>query len=270
MMDTTPLPNSTLHCTQCGGELHPDEGQIFLTCPYCSSTVFLDKSQVVFHWFLAATLNENDARGALARWMSGNETVKDLDKKATLAGRTFEYFPIWYFKRKQGPKESILLQAAAATSVSELQHLPLAAGDLRKYIPSLDAQSRPPTVPLDAAVQWLVQRQVNPAEIIERALVHIPIYNFKYNYQGKTYTAVVDGASGQVFANLFPAKSEAPYAIIALLTAVIFLCLASAPVAGSLVGSEAGAGIGIAILLVGGLIAAPILIGLAAWVASKV
>ncbi len=268
-MDKSNLPDSAVNCTQCGGELHPDEGQIFLTCPYCSSTVFLDKSQVVFHWFLAATLNENDARGALARWMSGNQTVKDLDKKATLAGRTFEYFPIWYFKRKQGAKESILLQAAAATSVSELQNLPLAAGDLRKYTPTLDAQARPPTVPLTAAVEWLSQRQVNPAEIAERALVHIPIYNFKYNYQGKTYTAVVDGASGRVFANLFPAKAEAPYAIIALITAVIFLCLASIPVAGALYSANAMA-IGVAVLFIGSLIAAPILIGVAAWIASKV
>ena len=268
-MDKTALPDSAVHCTQCGGELHPDEGQIFLTCPYCSSTVFLDKSQVVFHWYLAATLNDNDARGALARWMSGNQTVKDLDKKATLAGRTFGYFPIWYFKRKQGGKESILLQNAAATSVSELQHLTLAAGDLRKYQSSLDAQADPPTVPLDAALQWLNQRQVNPAEIVERALVHIPVYNFKYNYQGKTYTAIVDGASGQVFANLYPAKSEAPYTLIALLCAVIFLCLSAAPVAGALIGDSAMA-IGIGILIVGGMIAAPILIGIAAWIASKV
>jgi hypothetical protein len=59
--------------TMCG-ELHPDEGQIFLTCPYCGSTVYLDKSQVVFHWYLAPTLDETQARASLARWMSGSQT----------------------------------------------------------------------------------------------------------------------------------------------------------------------------------------------------
>ncbi len=268
-MDTPGQSTPSINCTQCGGELHPDEDQIFLTCPYCGSTVFLDKSQVVFHWSLAATLNDNDARGALARWMSGNQTVKDLDKKATLAGKSFEYFPVWYFKRRQGTNETIILQPAAATSVSELQRLPLAAGDLEKYNPSLDSQARPPSVPLETAIQWLSQRQVPSGEIVERALVHIPLYTFKYGYQGKTYTAVVDGASGQVFANIFPAKAEAPYALIALLTAVIFLCLASAPVIGAMT-NGAGFAIGAGILLIGGLIAAPILIGLAAWIASKV
>ncbi len=269
MMETSALPDTAVNCTQCGGELHPDEGQIFLTCPYCGSTVFLDKAQVVFHWYLAATLNDNEARGALARWMSGNQTVKDLDKKATLAGRTFEYFPLWYFKRSLAGKESILLQPAAATSVTELQRLPLAAGDLRKYDPSLDAQAHPPSVPLETALQWLSQRQVNPAEIVERALVHIPIYNFKYTYQGKAYTAVVDGASGQVFANIFPAKAEAPYALIALLCAVIYLCLAAAPVAGAVAGGSAFP-IGAGVLIVGGLLVTPVLVGLAAWIASKV
>ncbi len=37
---------SRLQCTQCGGELHPDEGQLFVTCPFCNSTIYLDKSHV--------------------------------------------------------------------------------------------------------------------------------------------------------------------------------------------------------------------------------
>ncbi|MHC1782655.1 MAG: hypothetical protein AB9891_07845 [Anaerolineaceae bacterium] len=53
-----PLPSENLTCTQCGGELHPDEGQLFITCPYCSASVYLDKSKVVFHWSLAPTLSE--------------------------------------------------------------------------------------------------------------------------------------------------------------------------------------------------------------------
>ena len=99
---TDNLPIGELHCTQCGGELHPDEGQIFITCPYCSSTVYLDKSKVVFHWYLAPTLDEEKAQGSLARWMAGNSTVKDLDKKSKLIDQSFAYFPMWYFKYRAG------------------------------------------------------------------------------------------------------------------------------------------------------------------------
>ena len=92
-------PHATaLSCTQCGADLEHDQGQIFVTCNFCNSTVFLDKAQVVFHWYLVPTLDAEKARSALFRWMAGNDTVKDLDRKASNLIVSFEYFPLWYFK----------------------------------------------------------------------------------------------------------------------------------------------------------------------------
>jgi predicted RNA-binding Zn-ribbon protein involved in translation (DUF1610 family) len=267
----TSLPQTTLNCTQCGGELHPDEGQVFLTCPYCSSAVYLDKSRVVFHWYLAPTLDEDKARAALARWMAGNQTVKDLDRKSQVAGSTFEYFPVWYFKRRdKSGREQVLLEPAAATSVSELRNIQLPAGDLRKYESQLDAQAHPPSVPLPTALEWLAGRGVPGEEIAEQSLVHIPLYTFKYIYQQQPYTAVVEAGTGSVFANIFPAKAEAPYLLAGGLTALVFLCLALFPVFGGLVNSGEGVGIGLAACAGLGIVAAPLLFALAAWVAAKI
>lgn len=272
-MSATPSsPASQLNCSQCGGELHPDEGQIFLTCPFCSSTVFLDKSRVVFHWYLAPTLDEPKGRAALARWMGGNQTVKDLDKKARLGGASFEYFPLWYFKTRD-PKgnERIWLEPAAATSISELKQLKLPAGDLRKYESRLDSQAHMPTVPLDTVQDWLAERLPPGAATVEMALVHIPLYTFKYQYQGQSYTALVEGATGAVFANIFPAKAEAPYLLAGGLSAAVFLCLATLPLGGALVdGSGGGLAIGAGLCLGLGVLAAPLLFALAMWVAAKV
>jgi hypothetical protein len=162
-----------------------------------------------------------------------------------------------------------MLEPAAATSVSELRRLILPAGDLRKYVSSLDGDAHMPSVPLDAALGWLEQRQVPAAEIVERALVHIPMFTCKYTFKGNTYTAVVEGATGEVFANIFPAKSEAPYLLAGGLTGGIFLCLATIPVIGALAGGNS-AGLGVAICVGGGLVAAPFLFALAAWVAAKI
>jgi predicted RNA-binding Zn-ribbon protein involved in translation (DUF1610 family) len=258
-------------CTQCGGELHPDEGQIFLTCPFCGSTVFLDKSQVVFHWYLAPTLDEAKARGSLARWMAGNDTVKDLDKKAKLLSSTFEYFPIWHFKRQfENGSEQFLHHPAAATSVTEIRQINLPAGDLRKYDASLEAKSHPPTVPLETALGWLAFQNIPAGQIVERSLVHIPVYTFKYSYQAGSYTALVEGATGTVFANLYPAKAESPYRLAGGLAALVFLILATFPVMGALIDGTEGAGIGLIGCSGLGLIAAPALFALAAWVAAKV
>ncbi len=268
-METPPVA-TLLTCTQCGGELHPDEGQFFLTCPYCGTTVYIDKTQVVFHYYLAPTMNETEGRGFLSRWMAGNQTVKNLDQKSRVVGTTFEYFPLWYFKRHTANREEVLLEPAAATSVSELKKLILPAGDLRKYDSSLDSQSRPPSVPLEASLTWLEQRQIPRSEIVERSLVHIPLYTFKYEYQGKPYTTVVEAATGNVFANIYPAKAEAPYQMAGCAAALVYLILATIPLFGAAAGGGGGATIGLVLCSALGLVAAPFLFALAAWVAAKV
>lgn len=265
------LPVNVFTCTQCGGELHPDEGQSFLTCPYCGSTVYLDKRLAVFHWYLTPTLDEVKARSVLARWMAGDQTVKDLDKKARLVSSAFHYFPFWYFKRRnRDDREEILLEPAAAISVSELRNLKLPAGDLCRYNPEVDSQAVEPTVPLDAVLGWLEERGVRRAELIERSLVHIPLYVFKYNFQSRDYTAVVEGSTGSVFANIYPAKAEAPYLLMGGITGAVFLCLALVPVISAVAGVEEYFPIGLAVCSGLGVIAIPLLFALAAWVATKV
>jgi predicted RNA-binding Zn-ribbon protein involved in translation (DUF1610 family) len=267
----TPAQITTqFNCTQCGGELHPDEGQIFLTCPFCSATVYLDRSRVVFHWYVAPTLDEGAARGALFRWMSGSQTVKDLDRKARVLGHSFEYFPLWYYKHRDPKGESVTLQPAAATSISELASLRLPAGDLRRYDDSLDSQAHPPSVPLQAGLEWLKGRGSNIESISETALVHVPVFIYKYDYQGQTFTTLVDAASGTVLANRFPAKSEAPYWMVGGVTALLFLCLALFPIMGLFVDEEVGLMIGLAVCSGVGVLAAPFLFMWAFVVASKV
>ncbi len=267
----TPAPAAQLRCTQCGAELHPDEGQRFVTCPNCTSAVYIDKTRVVFHYALAPTVDAERARGLLAQWMAGNDTVKDLDRKAQVIGQTFEYFPLWYFKHRAGGQEKIDLEPAAATSVSELRALRLPAGDLQRYDPSLDAQAHAPTVPLPTALGWLAQRGVPATAVAETALVHVPLYTFKYAFQNKTYTAIVEAATGKTVANLFPAKAEAPYQLAGCLTALVFLVLAFVPViTAAVLGSEEGYFTGLAVCLGLGCLAAPVLFGFAAWVAAKV
>jgi hypothetical protein len=146
----------------------------------------------------------------------------------------------------------------------------LPAGDLRKYDPNLDPQAHPPSVPLQAALSWLQERQIPQEEIVERALVHIPLHTFKYSFQGKPYTALVEAGTGGVFANIFPAKSESHYLLAGGLTALVFLCLATFPIFGALANGESGVLIGLGACSGSGLLAALALFALAAWVAAKI
>jgi len=148
--------------------------------------------------------------------------------------------------------------------------LNLPAGDLRKYNPDLDSQAVTPSVPLVAAQDWLAGRGVPRDEVAERALVHLPLYSFKYTYKNNPYTAVVEGATGKVLANIFPAKAETPYRTVGCLTAGVFLLLASFPIIGALIDGAAGFGVGMLVCSGTGLVAVPLLFAAAAWVAQKV
>jgi len=81
---------------------------------------------------------------------------------------------------------------------------------------------------------------------------------------------VVEAATGRVLANIYPAKAEAPYLIAGGLAALVFLCLATFPVIGAISNGSAGAGTGFLLCAGAGVIAAPILFAVAAWVAAKV
>jgi hypothetical protein len=104
----------------------------------------------------------------------------------------------------------------------------------------------------------------------EQSLVHVPLYPVKYNYQGKSYTVMVEAAAGGVFSNIYPAKAEAPYLAVGLITALVFLCLSSIPVIYSANGGQNDAWIGLGICSGIGVVVAPLLFALAAWVAAKV
>jgi hypothetical protein len=190
--------------------------------------------------------------------MSGSQTVKDLDKKAQVVGQSFEYFPIWYFLINDHNTEKVLLQPAAATSITEIKQLSLPAGDLKPHNSAIESQSVAPTIPLDAAKAWTMSRSTLGSQVKQSSLVHIPIYIFKYAYKNQTYTAMVEAGTGQVLANIFPAKAEAPYLMAGGLTALVYLVLAVIAL-----GSPD-------LALVLGLIAAPFLFFFAIMIASRV
>jgi DNA-directed RNA polymerase subunit RPC12/RpoP len=205
-----------IKCTQCGADVTVQQDETFIECPYCASALFLDKKKVVFHYLIHPNFKPNEAEGNLKRWMSGNHTVKDLDLKATGIKSEFYYFPVWYFKTKDASGDKIHLQPAASTSVSEIKKLQIPAGALKFYEKDTynEHEIVKPDVLYDSAQAWLKNSGTPLENIREAALVHIPFYQFHYTFGGQSYTALVEASSGQVYANIYPAKSEAPFRVL--------------------------------------------------------
>lgn len=215
-----------VQCPQCGAGVNVIEGQTFLTCEYCSSAIYIDKSQVVFHHMLDPTIDQPDAQASLKRWMAGSKTVKDLDKEAVVTQTEFIYFPIWYFKLMQNGEEVIKVQPASPTPIPDIKELSIPAGSLRFYNEE-DAGNpaiQEPHVLYSSAVEWLVNEGVKMSDITQSAIVHIPLYIFHYKYKDGLFHAVVDGASSKVMTAEFPPKSELPYLVVgAGATALFFI-----------------------------------------------
>ncbi len=246
-MDPVPRPVQLL-CRQCSAPLPVEQGSEFVVCSYCSTTNVVEKGRTVFQYAVRDTVREDAAEKALRRWMAGNQTIKGLDRKAKIENPLFEHFPMWLVKTAVEDQENIYLEPAAALSVSELKHITIPAGDLEPYDFELDGTAVSATVPFEAMMSWLKdEHQIEISKVKEVALVHLPIYVFKYEYDDRRYTAVVDAASGKVFANIYPSKWEVPYLALGALAFAIYFCAALVPAGGFALNDVSGLGLGVLI-----------------------
>lgn len=207
--------STQLLCKQCAAALVVEQGAKYATCEYCGTVNFLDKSEAVLHYAVRPTIDDTQAAAALRRWMAGNHTTKGLDTDAKIESQTFQLFPMWLARTEQDGRETVHLKPAAALSIVELGNLRVPASDLEPYDYSMDGDAIRPTVPVTAVRVWLLDNEgVSAGAIREISLVHVPIFQFKYHYKDESYTALVDAATGQVFAAIYPEKFELPYVSI--------------------------------------------------------
>ena len=267
----TASPKTEILCHQCAAVLPVEQGSQFVTCEFCGATNFVDKSGAVLHYAVRATVDETAASAALRRWMGGNATVKDLDKKAAIERPSFQQFPMWLIRVNQNGQEKVVLEPAAALSVFQLTELSIPASDLEPYDHTMDGDALAPTVPLETVRKWLADNQkIAAGQIKESSLVHLPLFVFKYQFEGRAYTAVVDAASSQVFASVYPSKREVPYMAIGSLGCALYFCAALIPAITFFATDGLGLIWGIlGYILVAILLAAPIF-GIAAYVSSRV
>jgi len=221
------LTSSKIICPQCAGENEVPIDEKFTECVFCGSAIYIDKKKIVSHFVINSNFKKEEAEGNLRRWMAGNFQVKDLDRLAQISQVTFYYFPMWYFKTDKSAGEVIYLQPATSTPISEIKKIDIPAGNLKVYNKKDFNESDfiNPDVLFDSAQSWLKESGVNPETIAASNLVHIPFYHFYYNYNGKQYSSLVEASSGKVYANLWPAKSEAPFRILFALCIVAFFLI---------------------------------------------
>lgn len=195
-----------------------------MECVFCGVSLFVDRSGIVGHYLLPRLLDADQARAALKRWMAGNDTVKDLDRKSSIEAVEAITFPVWMFRSRQKGGEAAHIEPAAATPIPQIADLKIPAGELQPYEAESGALERAQaTVPMETARGWLSQRGVE--NVFESSLVALPLWRCRYSLEGFSYQAFVDGSTGEVMATVFPEKAEAPYYLVAGLGMLVFVAL---------------------------------------------
>jgi hypothetical protein len=153
--------------------------------------------------------------------MAGNETVKGLDRQSQAQSIEPLTFPMWLFRARTDAGEVVFVEPAAPTPIPQVADLEVPAGKLEPFRePAESVRSIEPTVPLETARGWVEQRGVQ--RVTETALVEVPFWHCRYEYDGRVYRALVEGSTGTVLAAVYPEKAESPYVLIAVLGLVLF------------------------------------------------
>lgn len=211
-----------------------EAGTKFVTCGYCGSQIFIDRSGAGFYYIIPFQVDEGGAVGIFKRWAAGPTKAKDLDQRAQLAGAKRAYFPVYQFKRDVGGKEVVLVEPAGSTTLPGLHELKVPAGDLRIFDAKYDTGGVELLKPDIEMAPYLKELPGAPKE---QALVYFPIWTLDYVFEQARYKVVIDGSSGEVFAADFPQRGSGPYLAVAGIGLAAFfgetLMTAEAPLLGA-------------------------------------
>jgi hypothetical protein len=208
------------NCPKCNAKVEFEVGTKFTKCNYCSSQIYIDRSGAGFYYIIPFSVQEKDAIGLFRRWAAGPTKAKDLDKRAQLAGVKRQYFPVYQFKRDLDGKEEIKIEPAGSTTLPGLHSLKVPAGDLKIFDGSYNAEGVELIKPDIEMSSYLSQLSGKPKE---QALVYFPIWKVDYVLDQKRYEVVVDGSSGEIFADTYPSRGSTAYITVAGIGFVAFL-----------------------------------------------
>lgn len=212
-----------IKCSQCGAQVPIEKDSDFIRCPYCETALYVDTDRTVMHYQLDSPLTQQDLAPLIQRQLA----YLEINDQVTLHSSEFFYFPFWRLDTALGASVVI---PAAAPPVEDMLQVKSPAGDLKLFRPELSVEHevREPELLLDDALVEARKLLDNPSiDFRATALLHLPVHRVQYQCSNGLYTAMVMGATGEVFADLWPPgpqkQKDRVLGTIALLAFMLFL-----------------------------------------------
>jgi hypothetical protein len=209
-------------CNKCGARIELDTQMKSVACTYCGTRLYIDRSGALFCYILPfQTIVDTmeKANDLFRRWCAGPLLAKGAETGAQISLMKRAYFPVYMFKRNIQSREAVFVEPAKSTLLPGMHMLKVPAGDIKIYDNSIstgDAEVIAPDIKMDS---YLPQLAGQP---IEQSLVYFPIWEIRYVFEGKNYSVVIDGSSGEVFVSEFPHRVQTAYVTIAVAGFIAF------------------------------------------------
>ena len=209
----------TLKCPKCGAPFEYEPGMKFKKCDYCGTMIYIDKSRVMFYYIIPFSIKDGDVASLFKRWASGSKMAKGLEN-SIIKSINKMYFPVYRFVRNVDNREKVIIKPAKTTLLSGLSNLKIPPGDMKIFDSKFNtgnAKVVQPELSMDTYLKEL------PGEAKEQELVFFPIYELRYEFNGKEYSSVIDGSTGEFFTSYYPPRSSFPYMLIGATVFVLSL-----------------------------------------------
>jgi len=239
-----------IRCSNCGGPVAFEPGEIVATCKYCGYTTVIEtgKAFTFEHSMLLNKYDPTQIEDSIKDWMrTGFLKPSDLAKRSKIIEKTLIYLPFWavslkaesnykgIFERitppvvKEGKIEReydwLVLARKASEFPTKEYDVPL-QGKIPYDFRKIEAFAKVLNSEIDKndAVElakqqieehhhYLVQQDVdkiiemkNEIDIKQVVYLHAPIWFVKYEYKGKAYQLLVDGATGTTIKGDIPSS----------------------------------------------------------------
>jgi hypothetical protein len=243
-------------CPYCGATVERQAGEVVLTCPFCGTAFTLQGVEVGEHLMGRVNYDIQRLFQTFKAWaLRMPETPNDFTEKATFNDYSLIFYPFWIYVVRvkvsyPGGSEEITHNVAlpASTSITnspiEKARLSLAGKVYysHKYVlsnngkilnPDIDpskADQKALTLAVSLAQQSLAYRfggrarlKIDGTEIVERKLVHQPIFDVNYTYNGKNYKFIADASDSRILYAEVPV--ELRFRVAAMLGGITSLIL---------------------------------------------
>jgi len=182
-----------IKCAECGADVEVTVADAFIRCPYCDSTLYLDRAHTFTHFLLKPAVSATRARDLLFSEWKKNEL-----KPLPLHEISGKLLPFWRVKGG-GMGETI---PAFPPPHGSLARYRLPAAEAGFFVEAPDGFEEVACSEASSA-QW-----EGESDLKSFSLFHVPFFKVEIGSDKALYTVWIDAVSGRVFYDESPPSLE--------------------------------------------------------------